>query len=74
MPLKALFFDVFGTCVDWRKTVTEGLIEAAKETGDTTMVRPFRTTPSPAHETNDNPTPSPPQTGPPSPKNGEPPT
>ena len=38
MPLKALFFDVFGTCVDWRKTVTEGLIEAAKEAGDTTMV------------------------------------
>jgi 2-haloacid dehalogenase len=44
MPLKALFFDVFGTCVDWRKTVTEGLIEAAKESGDTTMVRPFQTT------------------------------
>jgi 2-haloacid dehalogenase len=40
MPLKALFFDVFGTCVDWRKTVTEGLIEAAKESGDTTMVGP----------------------------------
>jgi hypothetical protein len=38
MTLKALFFDVFGTCVDWRKTVTEGLIEAAKEAGDTTMV------------------------------------
>lgn len=44
MPLKALFFDVFGTCVDWRKTVTEGLIEAAKEAGDTTMAS-HRTTP-----------------------------
>jgi len=36
--LKALFFDVFGTCVDWRKTVTETLIDAAKQAGDTTMV------------------------------------
>ena len=27
---KALFFDVFGTCVDWRKTVTETLYSAAK--------------------------------------------
>jgi hypothetical protein len=41
MPLEALFFDVFGTCVDWRKTVTEGLIEAAKEAGNTTMVGPL---------------------------------
>ena len=40
--LKALFFDVFGTCVDWRKTVTEALIDAAKQAGDTTMVSPFR--------------------------------
>lgn len=38
---KALFFDVFGTCVDWRKTVTEALIEAASKAGDTKMVRPF---------------------------------
>ena len=38
MPLKALFFDVFGTCVDWRKTVTEALIDAAKQAGDTKMV------------------------------------
>ena len=36
--LKALFFDVFGTCVDWRKTVTEALIDAAKQAGDTKMV------------------------------------
>lgn len=36
---KALFFDVFGTCVDWRKTVTETLIDAAEKAGDTTMVR-----------------------------------
>lgn len=36
--LKALFFDIFGTCVDWRKTVTEALIDAAKEAGDTKMV------------------------------------
>ncbi|KAM0717931.1 hypothetical protein Q7P37_006263 [Cladosporium fusiforme] len=34
---KALFFDVFGTCVDWRKTVTEALIEAASKAGDTKM-------------------------------------
>jgi 2-haloacid dehalogenase len=27
---KALFFDVFGTCVDWRKSVTDGLASAAK--------------------------------------------
>jgi 2-haloacid dehalogenase len=37
--LKALFFDIFGTCVDWRKTVTETLIDAAKQAGDTTMVQ-----------------------------------
>ena len=36
--LKALFFDIFGTCVDWRKTVTEALIDAAKQAGDTKMV------------------------------------
>jgi hypothetical protein len=36
--LKALFFDIFGTCVDWRKTVTETLINAAKEAGGTNMV------------------------------------
>ncbi|KAF2173975.1 hypothetical protein M409DRAFT_62170 [Zasmidium cellare ATCC 36951] len=39
MPLpdpqpKALFFDVFGTCVDWRKTVTNALWNAAKEALD----------------------------------------
>ncbi|KAK4498303.1 hypothetical protein PRZ48_010961 [Zasmidium cellare] len=28
---KALLFDVFGTCVDWRKTVTNALWAAAKE-------------------------------------------
>jgi hypothetical protein len=37
--LKALFFDIFGTCVDWRKTVTETLIDAAKQAGDSTMVQ-----------------------------------
>jgi FMN phosphatase YigB (HAD superfamily) len=36
--LKALFFDIFGTCVDWRKTVTEALIDAAKQAGDTKLV------------------------------------
>jgi FMN phosphatase YigB (HAD superfamily) len=36
--LKALFFDIFGTCVDWRKTVTQALIAAAKQAGDTKMV------------------------------------
>ncbi|KAF2012402.1 haloacid dehalogenase [Aaosphaeria arxii CBS 175.79] len=30
-PLKALLFDVFGTCVDWRKTVTNTLIAQAHE-------------------------------------------
>jgi len=28
---KALFFDVFGTCVDWRKTVTNTLWNAARQ-------------------------------------------
>lgn len=28
---KALFFDVFGTCVDWRKTVTNALKDAAQK-------------------------------------------
>ncbi|EME81002.1 uncharacterized protein MYCFIDRAFT_55964 [Pseudocercospora fijiensis CIRAD86] len=28
---KALFFDVFGTCVDWRKTVTDALYNRAQE-------------------------------------------
>ncbi|CAK4024776.1 haloacid dehalogenase, type II [Lecanosticta acicola] len=28
---KALFFDVFGTCVDWRTTVTDALWSAARE-------------------------------------------
>jgi hypothetical protein len=37
--LRALFFDIFGTCVDWRKTVTETLIDAAKQAGDSTMVQ-----------------------------------
>lgn len=31
---KALFFDVFGTCVDWRKTVTDVLQDAASKTVD----------------------------------------
>lgn len=35
MPLdsnvRCLFFDVFGTCVDWRKTVTNALNNAARE-------------------------------------------
>jgi len=75
MPLKALFFDVFGTCVDWRKTVTEGLIAAAKEAGDTTMAS-SQLEENPLHKPQtktNNPTRLP-QTGPPSPKNGEPPT
>ncbi|KAK3724423.1 hypothetical protein LTR37_001047 [Vermiconidia calcicola] len=29
-PPKCLFFDVFGTCVDWRKTVTDTLWSAAR--------------------------------------------
>lgn len=28
-PPRALFFDVFGTCVDWRKTVTHALFDQA---------------------------------------------
>ena len=28
---KALFFDVFGTCVDWRKTVTLALESACDQ-------------------------------------------
>lgn len=39
---KALFFDVFGTCVDWRKTVTESLIDAGSKAGDTKMVRSYQ--------------------------------
>lgn len=35
---KALFFDVFGTCVDWRKTVTDALYHTAESTGGTKMV------------------------------------
>ncbi|EGP86856.1 uncharacterized protein MYCGRDRAFT_43351 [Zymoseptoria tritici IPO323] len=31
---KGLFFDVFGTCVDWRKTVTDTLYKSAKEALD----------------------------------------
>lgn len=30
-PPKALFFDVFGTCVDWRKSVTDELWNACRE-------------------------------------------
>src|ERR1700744_2153328 len=30
--LAALFFDVFGTCVDWRSTVTNALVEASHST------------------------------------------
>ncbi|KAK6431540.1 hypothetical protein LTR95_012295 [Oleoguttula sp. CCFEE 5521] len=45
MPLtqrpKALLFDVFGTCVDWRKTVTEALTAAAKGAGETTKNADF---------------------------------
>jgi 2-haloacid dehalogenase len=29
VPVKALLFDVFGTCVDWRTTVTRALSTAA---------------------------------------------
>nr|POF04702.1 (s)-2-haloacid dehalogenase 1 [Quercus suber] len=29
-PVKTLFFDVFGTCVDWRTTVTDELYESAQ--------------------------------------------
>ena len=29
-PPRCLFFDVFGTCVDWRKTVTDTLWNAAQ--------------------------------------------
>lgn len=28
---KALFFDVFGTCVDWRKTVTNAFYTKTRE-------------------------------------------
>lgn len=28
---RALFFDVFGTCVDWRKSVTDELARSAEE-------------------------------------------
>jgi len=38
MP-KALFFDVFGTCVDWRKSVTDALYEAGQAAGDSKMVK-----------------------------------
>jgi hypothetical protein len=34
MTTKALFFDVFGTCVDWRKTVTDTLFNSTKEALD----------------------------------------
>lgn len=30
-PVKALFFDVFGTCVDWRTTVTRTLANSATD-------------------------------------------
>ena len=30
-PIKGLFFDVFGTCVDWRGTVTRGLHDASSK-------------------------------------------
>jgi 2-haloacid dehalogenase len=30
--VKALLFDVFGTCVDWRSTVTKALLQSSKET------------------------------------------
>ncbi|KAK3672182.1 hypothetical protein LTR78_007935 [Recurvomyces mirabilis] len=33
-PWKALFFDVFGTCVDWRKSVTDELWAKAREALD----------------------------------------
>jgi 2-haloacid dehalogenase len=35
MPIKALLFDVFGTCVDWRTTVTHALSTAATDALDT---------------------------------------
>lgn len=47
--LKALFFDIFGTCVDWRKTVTEALIDAAKQAGDTKMVSYYEHDPHKRH-------------------------
>lgn len=31
---RALFFDVFGTCVDWRKTVTDTLSKNAQDSLD----------------------------------------
>jgi len=65
--LKALFFDIFGTCVDWRKTVTEALVDAAEQAGDTKMVLydnmiPWNVIADYIH--------SPATTGPLSPKNG----
>lgn len=65
--LKALFFDIFGTCVDWRKTVTEALIDAAKQAGDTKMVLHENTILKNVVADHVH---SPPTTGPLSPKNG----
>jgi 2-haloacid dehalogenase len=35
VPIKALLFDVFGTCVDWRTTVTRALSAAATDALET---------------------------------------
>jgi len=37
-PPRALLFDVFGTCVDWRSTVTNGLWEATRKSLNATTV------------------------------------
>lgn len=34
-PIRALLFDVFGTCVDWRTGVTTQLAQAAEEALET---------------------------------------
>ena len=36
---KALFFDVFGTCVDWRTTVTNTLHSTATKLGETKLTK-----------------------------------
>lgn len=36
--VKALFFDVFGTCVDWRKSVTDCLWDNARESLNSTAM------------------------------------
>jgi hypothetical protein len=41
IKIRALLFDVFGTCVDWRKSVTDALYNAAQASGESRMVRPL---------------------------------